>query len=413
MTVDIYAPTSNDTLDLEELTLYHQIMAYRAANGLAAIPLSESLTLTAGRHAVDTYENIWGENVVLPDGANLHSWSDAFYYGDHRAPEVMWEAPARLGTAYPGPGFEISAAGYADTAAALIGWQGSPGHNSVILNQGIWASSTWTAIGIGVQQPAPGSVGPGPYGGRVYHVWFGREADPDGGPVIEGDAADNAIIGSAAAEDIRAAGGNDTINGGDGGDTVEGGNGDDTIIGGDTENDLADQLFGGAGNDSIDGGHGNDRVSGGSGNDTVEGGFGVDTIIGNGGDDVLTGSAYSDLIFGGDGFDFINGGFGHDRVNGGAGGDRFFHIGLAGHGSDWIQDYNAAEGDVLRYGGASRDVGDFQVNIAPTNGAGDAGVQEAFVIYRPTGQILWALIDGAGQDEINIQIGGTVYDLLA
>ena len=64
-------------------------------------------------------------------------------------------------------------------------------------------------------------------------------------------------------------------------------------------------------------------------------------------DDTLTGSAFGDEIFGGDGFDFINGGFGSDRVNGGAGGDRLFHLGIADHGSDWIQDFSNAEGDVL------------------------------------------------------------------
>ena len=44
-------------------------------------------------------------------------------------------------------------------------------------------------------------------------------------------------------------------------------------------------------------------------------------------------------------------------------------------------------------------------------GAGADDVAEALVIYRPTGQILWALIDGAGQDEINLQIAGQIYDL--
>ena len=54
----------------------------------------------------------------------------------------------------------------------------------------------------------------------------------------------------------------------------------------------------------------------------------------------------------------------------------------------------------------------FQVNYANTPGAGAAGVAEAFVIYRPTGQILWALVDGGEQDSINLQIGGEVFDLL-
>jgi hypothetical protein len=38
---------------------------------------------------------------------------------------------------------------------------------------------------------------------------------------------------------------------------------------------------------------------------------------------------------------------------------------------------------------------------------------EAFVIYKPTGQIMWALVDGQGQDQINIQIGSDTFDLLA
>jgi serralysin len=128
---------------------------------------------------------------------------------------------------------------------------------------------------------------------------------------------------------------------------------------------------------------------------------------------VLTGSALSDEIFGGDGNDFVNGGFGHDRVNGGDDSDRFFHIGVADHGSDWIQDYDAAEGDVLVFGNTSASADQFQINLTETENAGAAGVEEAFVIYRPTGQIMWALVDGAAQDEIILRIDGTDYDLMA
>jgi len=119
------------------------------------------------------------------------------------------------------------------------------------------------------------------------------------------------------------------------------------------------------------------------------------------------------VILGGDGLDFINGGFGHDRLNGGAGGDTFFHVGVLGHGSDWIQDFSTAEGDRLQFGGAGVTAADFQVNFTETANAGQAGVQEAFVIYKPGNQILWALVDGGALDEIDIIIGGTEYDLLA
>ncbi|MEQ9696012.1 hypothetical protein WNE31_17575, partial [Shimia sp. SDUM112013] len=106
------------------------------------------------------------------------------------------------------------------------------------------------------------------------------------------------------------------------------------------------------------------------------------------------------------------------RVNGGAGADRFFHIGIRDHGSDWIQDYNAAEGDVLVFGIGTATADQFQINTTHTTSptgerSGDDNVEEAFVIYRPTGQIMWALVDGAGQDNINIRIAGVEYDLLA
>ncbi len=220
---------------------------------------------------------------------------------------------------------------------------------------------------------------------------------------VRGSNGNDLLTGSAL---------DDRLDGRNGNDTLVGGEGDDDLIGGTSEDDLRDVIYGGGGNDNIDGGYGNDELRGDAGNDTVAGGYGADTVIGGAGNDALTGSAWGDVIFGGDGDDFINGGFGSDRVNGGAGADQFFHIGVAGHGSDWVQDYDAAEGDVLVFGQtASRS--QFQVNFTETTDAGTAGVEEAFVIYRPTGQILWALVDGDAQSEINLVISGVEYDLLA
>jgi Ca2+-binding RTX toxin-like protein len=239
-----------------------------------------------------------------------------------------------------------------------------------------------------------------------------------GADTLTGGDGDDNIEGRAGADRLLGEGGNDTLMGGDGADILNGGDGDDFIFGGATSADLRDVVFAGAGNDSVDGGYGNDEISGQDGNDTIAGGFGSDTLNGQNGDDVITGSALSDLVSGNAGNDFVNGGFGHDRINGGSGADRFFHLGILDHGSDFIQDYNAAEGDVLLSGIAGATRADFQVNIgdaiavADGEKAGDDDVQEAFVIYRPTEQILWALIDGAGQSEINIRIGGTEFDLL-
>ncbi|WP_457647264.1 nidogen-like domain-containing protein [Profundibacter sp.] len=233
------------------------------------------------------------------------------------------------------------------------------------------------------------------------------------GDVLEGAGNDDLLRGLDSNDILRGNDGNDWLYGGDGADTLNGGAGDDFIFGGETENDLRDVIYAGDGNDTVDAGYGNDLVYGGNGNDTINGGFGSDELIGQGGNDVINGAALSDLIFGGDGDDFINGGFGYDRLNGGAGADRFYHRGIADHGSDWIQDYSAAEGDVLVWGGAAATASDFQVNYADTAGAGAAGVSEAFVIYKPTGQIIWALVDGDAQTEINIRINGIDYNLLA
>ena len=218
--------------------------------------------------------------------------------------------------------------------------------------------------------------------------------------------------GTNAPDVVVGSGGNDRLNGLDGADRLNGLGGDDVINGGADVTDLSDTIFGGDGNDTIDGGSGNDIIFGQEGDDVLAGGFGVDEVYGQGGNDVITGSAFSDLVFGGAGDDFVNGGSGSDRVNGGDGADRFFHTGLADHGSDWIQDYDATEGDVLIYGGTAT-FADFQLNIAETANAGAAGTAEAFVIHRPTGQIIWALVDGDAQDAIILRIGGTDFDLLA
>ena len=259
-----------------------------------------------------------------------------------------------------------------------------------------------------------------------------RYGGTDGGDVFSGGAGDDLAIlgaggdramGGAGSDRLLGEAGDDTLMGGDGADTLNGGDGDDLIRGGTTEADLRDVIYAGAGNDSVDGGHGNDQIYGQGGNDTLAGGFGADTLEGQDGDDVITGSALGDIVFGNAGDDFVNGGFGHDLINGGSGADKFFHAGgdadaILGHGSDWVQDYDAAEGDVLVFGGAAS-AADFQVNFTHTANretgerSGEDDVQEAFVIYRPTGQILWALVDGGGQGSINLQIGADVFDLLA
>ncbi|UWQ92436.1 hypothetical protein K3727_06490 [Rhodobacteraceae bacterium M382] len=255
---------------------------------------------------------------------------------------------------------------------------------------------------------------------HVFHR-FNAFYDLPGTPaddVVTGSEFDDAISGFAGNDRLVGLEGDDFINGQAGADTLNGGEGHDTLLGGLSPEDLRDIIYAGDGNDSVDAGAGNDLVFGQDGDDTIAGGAGVDELQGQNGNDVITGSAFSDLVFGGAGNDFVNGGFGHDRINGGSGADKFFHAGVLGHGSDWVQDYVAADGDVLLWGSGPATASDFQVNLAHTANAagersGDDAVQEAFVIYKPTEQIIWALVDGGGQSSINLQIDGDVFDLLA
>jgi len=164
--------TLDECLSPQEAQLADLINAYRADNGLAAIPVTVSLTVVAQWHAWDLDTN------APHDGScNLHSWSaqDAWsavcYTSDHAQAQGMWDKPREITQdAYAGNGYEIAywSSGTATPSGALAGWQSSSGHNDVILNQGIWTGrNPWPAMGIGMRE-----------GYAV--VWFGDIADPQG-----------------------------------------------------------------------------------------------------------------------------------------------------------------------------------------------------------------------------------------
>lgn len=249
----------------------------------------------------------------------------------------------------------------------------------------------------------------------VFHGGNGNDTliSIGGYDTLYGEEGNDYLIADAKYyADNQTSGGNVSLYGGDGLDTLVGGDGNDFISGGDTELDLRDVIFAGDGDDVAGGGYGNDLIYGQDGHDRLFGGFGADELVGQNGNDELTGGALSDVLFGGAGTDFLNGGFGSDRLNGGPNNDWFFHLGVADHGSDWIQDYSSMESDALIFGGTGS-IDQFQVNFANTAGAGRSDVDDAFVIYRPTGQILWALVDGEAESRVLLSIGGNVYDLLA
>ncbi|MFC4734642.1 calcium-binding protein [Salipiger abyssi] len=232
------------------------------------------------------------------------------------------------------------------------------------------------------------------------------------GDSFAGTEGDDLFTGNAGANRLEGLGGNDTLNGGDGPDTLLGGDGGDLLTGGESSSDLRDEIHGGAGNDMLIAGYGNDFAVGDDGNDTIEGGFGADTLAGGSGADVVTGGALSDMLLGGEGDDFLNGGYGFDRLNGGAGADRFFHLGTSPHGTDWLQDYDSSEDDVLIWGGGAVSADDFLVQFAETPGAGQAGVEEAFVTHVPSGLVVWALVDGADLDSITVLSAGESFDIM-
>ena len=155
----------------EEKKLYHTINEYRKTHKLPAIPLSRSLTYVAQQHVHDLAAN-------HPDKqpCNPHSWSDkgawkgCCYTEDHANASCMWKKPSEL-TSYKSNGYEIACTGAYGSVEILKCWQGSKGHNSVILNQASWKKMKWNAIGVGIYK-------------EYAVVWFGDIADPEVKPII-------------------------------------------------------------------------------------------------------------------------------------------------------------------------------------------------------------------------------------
>lgn len=167
-----YANTA-DCLNPQEAALADLVNDYRAANGLARVPVSFSLSSVGQWHVWDLETNDPWEGAC-----NLHSWSNArpalwdpvCYTSDHAQAAQMWNKPRQITDGgYNSNGYENSSwnSGTITAAGALQGWQNSPGHNQVILNLGIWGTQTWRAMGVGVSQ-------------HFAMLWFGTLTDPLG-----------------------------------------------------------------------------------------------------------------------------------------------------------------------------------------------------------------------------------------
>jgi hypothetical protein len=155
-------------------TLCTLINDYRQANGLPTIPISKALTAVSVAHTWDLY---WNEP-DLPAACNLHSWSnnppanvmwsDCCYTSDHAQAACMWNKPSEITDTwtiqYNAYGYEISAGGTQNPVTCLNLWKGSASHNDVILNQGMWATHPWQAIGCSASL-------------NSCSAWFGESTD--------------------------------------------------------------------------------------------------------------------------------------------------------------------------------------------------------------------------------------------
>lgn len=164
---DMTGDPCSTALTPQEQELYSLVMEYRKSLGLGEIPLSPSLSFVAKTHVRDLEKH-------NPRGkCNMHSWSadgkwsSCCYTSDHAQAKCMWHKPKEL-TGYSGYGFEISTVIFGaqmTPGQALRSWKSSAPHNAVMINQGIWRSHPWKAIGIGMY-------------GKYAVIWFGKEADP-------------------------------------------------------------------------------------------------------------------------------------------------------------------------------------------------------------------------------------------
>src|SRR5690554_6174624 len=159
-----------------EMELYNAVNEYRKQHKLKPIPLSQSLTIVAQTHVHDLIEN---KPFDEAGNCNPHSWSNkgkwtACCYNSGSDGACMWNKPGEL-TSYKSVGYEIimnwydSSDPYGDVSAedALQTWKESPNHNNVILNNGMWKSLEWNAMGVGIYQ-------------GFAAIWFGEEPDSAG-----------------------------------------------------------------------------------------------------------------------------------------------------------------------------------------------------------------------------------------
>lgn len=229
---------------------------------------------------------------------------------------------------------------------------------------------------------------------------------------IQGDAANNSLIGISEDNMIKAGAGDDYVDGGDGNDEIEGGKGyKDRLFGGNGDDVITDEdgvngAHGGEGNDTINvvfakdwdnntnrfdaprsdgkitGGYGDDIITvtmndsrffinlkgdepvntisdaPQDGNDTISllGSYRTAIVDLGGGNDIFNGGMGSDQVSGSSGDDILNGGGGGDKLDGGSDDDLL----CGGLGSDTLIGGEGRDRFVLTSGQGTDCIMDFQ-----------------------------------------------------
>jgi Ca2+-binding RTX toxin-like protein len=264
----------------------------------------------------------------------------------------------------------------------------------------------------------------------------------DGGYALQGNTLANLLEGNDADNNIIGGAGNDTINGRDGTDFLAGGIGSDAVDGG----AGGDYLVGGAGNDIVSGGLGDDfldslgglveaagadQMSGGLGNDSyfVENpGDVVTELPGQGRDFVYanisytltanveelffggaanlngTGNALANRLFGNSGMNTLNGLAGADHMEGGEGNDIYIVDNVA----DFIAESAGLDIDLVQASVSYRIP--FNVERLTLTGVGNingTGNSQANIIIGNSGD---NILDGRGSgDSLQGGLGNDTY----
>lgn len=234
MTVDIYTNATQDSVNREEYVSITLINAYRRDHGLPELQVSKTLSLVAGRKALDRFENVTTYSPGGPGENAPHGWSDQPYNGN---------VPGSFGAIFDSArkfGIDFDIAGEVTTAnltnmvdfkisnviqgdVAVDRWKGSPSHDALLLN------------------PDFAQVGVGIHGGVAYAV-FSYWSDPLGPADVIVDYDSSWLGGTPHADRFVIIHNTGTVDGGAGDDifhidahavsaaAIAGGGGNDIVV---------------------------------------------------------------------------------------------------------------------------------------------------------------------------------------